>query len=379
MISTIFVIDSSPAVRRMVEQISAPEGFEVIGFQDGPTALEAARKLSPALIVADYHLEQMTFSGFCKEVQKLNNLADTYIIALVGATDKLDDSHLRGLGVKAFLKKPFQSEDLLGLIKDLHPANLRDNDSPKKRRVWPPVSSSTDLEDELAASIPEDQPIEQDVPPVIPSPPLKAAVAAPDRPDSQPALAGAEEAVKALLGHLLRALSEQTEKRVAELLPQVAGKDLAAHVPKAVETETQRQLGAALTQERLAQTVRPLLAKELPETLVAALPSLEPMIRHSLCELAVPLIKENIDRMIHEQTGLLQAMVPRAIQARLEASDEQIREELRKASAAHIKPLVEDIIRAVASDHVRERVEQILPGIAEEQVKTEIKRLSEAA
>ena len=41
--STIFVIDSSPAVHRMVEQISAPEGHKVMGFSDGPSALDAAR------------------------------------------------------------------------------------------------------------------------------------------------------------------------------------------------------------------------------------------------------------------------------------------------------------------------------------------------
>ena len=53
--STIFVIDSSPAVHRMVEQISAPEGHKVMGFSDGPSALDAARKLSPALVIADYY------------------------------------------------------------------------------------------------------------------------------------------------------------------------------------------------------------------------------------------------------------------------------------------------------------------------------------
>ena len=53
MASPIFVVDSSPAVRRLVEQISIPEGFEVVGFQDGPAALEAARRSSPSLIIAD--------------------------------------------------------------------------------------------------------------------------------------------------------------------------------------------------------------------------------------------------------------------------------------------------------------------------------------
>ncbi|MFO0730535.1 MAG: hypothetical protein U0361_05995 [Nitrospiraceae bacterium] len=59
--STIFVVDSSPAVRPVVEQISAPEGYEVIAFQDGPTALDAARKLTPALIAIFYSRQHHLF------------------------------------------------------------------------------------------------------------------------------------------------------------------------------------------------------------------------------------------------------------------------------------------------------------------------------
>ncbi|NJN71006.1 MAG: response regulator, partial [Nitrospira sp.] len=117
--SPIFVVDSSPAVRRMVEQISIPEGFEVVGFQDGPAALEAARRSPPSLIIADYHLDNITFSGFCKEINKLDNLTETSLISLINSADNPDENHLRTLGVKAFLKKPFQSEDLLEVLKSL--------------------------------------------------------------------------------------------------------------------------------------------------------------------------------------------------------------------------------------------------------------------
>ena len=143
MASSIFVVDSSPAVRRLVEQISKPEGCDVVGFQDGPAALEAARRLSPNLIIADYHLENMTFSGFCKEVHKLDNLAETYIVSLVSPADHVDENHLRSLGVKAFLNKPFQSENLIDVIKDLEAQQAtKANGIKKKSRSWPPVSRS---------------------------------------------------------------------------------------------------------------------------------------------------------------------------------------------------------------------------------------------
>ncbi|MEK7870564.1 MAG: response regulator, partial [Nitrospirota bacterium] len=149
--SSIFIVDSSPAVRRMVEQISTPEGFDVVGFQDGPAALEAARRISPALIIADYHLDNITFSGFCKEVNKLDNLSETYLISLVNPADRPDESFLKTLGVKAFLNKPFQSEDLLEVIKSLQQKTQpQQNGNRLKRRVWPPDSTSTDTDDDDA-------------------------------------------------------------------------------------------------------------------------------------------------------------------------------------------------------------------------------------
>jgi len=77
--STIFVVDSSPAVRRLVEQISKPEG--VMSWIPGwPRSLGSGTPVSPSLIIADYHLENMTFR-FLQEVHKLDNLAETYIVS----------------------------------------------------------------------------------------------------------------------------------------------------------------------------------------------------------------------------------------------------------------------------------------------------------
>ncbi len=379
MASTIFVIDSSPAVRRMVEQISTPEGYEVVGFQDGPTALEAARKISPRLIIADYHLDNMTFSGFCKEVQKHDTLSDTYIISLVGAGDRLDESHLRSLGVKAFLKKPFQTENLLELIKDLDQVAAQSNGSAKKRRVWPPVSSATDSDDEdLAEGFgEEEQTGEIDVPPIIPSLTQKETPMAPN-PLSKSA-ADPEEAMKGLFGQLLQSMTEKAEKKLAELLPQLIAKDLTAHLSKAVEGEVHQQLGASVTQERLAETIEPMLAKELPKVLSRELPTLEPIIRHSVFEIANPLIQEQIERVVREQVDTLKQAVPDAIREHLKSIDQLVQEEVRKAAVAQTERCAEDIVRTAAQDQVQQTVERMVPKIAEEQVTTEIRRLSAAA
>lgn len=380
MSSTIFIIDSSPAVRRMVEQISTPEGYEVIGFQDGPTALEAARKQGPNLIIADYHLDNMTFSGFCKEVHKLDTLSETFIISLVGASDRLDESHLRALGVKAFLKKPFQTEHLLDLIKDLDRSKPTPaNGTKKKRRVWPPVSSATDSDDDdVAGSLADDDQTGEIVAQVIP-PPVQKESAMTSTASAKTSAAEPEDPIKGLFGQLMQSMTEKAEIKIAEALPGMIAKDLAAQVSKAVEVEARQQLTATLTQERLAELLEPMIKKELPHVLSRELPSLEPIIRNGIVEIASSLIKDRVDLLAREQEEAIKVAVPAAVREHLRSIDDEIAQEIRKAATARAEALAEDLVRAAANDHVQQTVLELVPGIAEEQVKNELKRLTEAA
>ena len=382
--STIFVIDSSPAVRRMVEQISTPEGFDVVGFQDGPAALEAARRMSPMLIITDYHLDNMTFSGFCKEVHKLDNLADTYIIALTGATDKLENTHLKALGVKAFLKKPFQSEHLLDIIKDLDRTSTT-KDSGKKKRSWPPTSSALDSDDEFAGDS-NDAMSDEELHPIIPmtldvtpgkkeamKPPMPA-FTAPTPPAAEP-----EEAMKGLFGQLLDSMSGKTEKKIAEMLPRMVNTGLEAQVTRAVEMEVHQQVGAAVSQERLTEVIEPLVLQALPKILTSEMTLLEPIIRHSMFEIASPLIKEHIEQMVREQADAVRQSLQDAVRDHLRSVEEEVRTQLKEAATAETKKLATDVVRTIAEDQIRTTVEMVAPSIVEEQIRAEIARLTKAA
>ena len=384
MASTIFIVDSSPAVRRMVEQISTPEGFEVLGFQDGPAALEAAQKLSPRLIIVDYHLDNMTFSGFCKKVYETDSLTNTYIVSLISTTDKFDESHLKSLGVKAFLKKPFQSENLLDLIKELHQTSSATNGS-KKKRSWPPTSSATDYEDDSPPNELTNEPLDdEDLKITIPFPaqtktPAKKEAPMAPTPITKQSATEPEEAMKGLFGQLLQSMSEKTEKKITELLPQMVSKDLAELVAKAVEREVHQQLGAGLSEERLAETIEPILTKALPKVLSSEMALLEPIIRHSIFEIANPLIKENIDHLVLEQAKTVNTTLPDVIREHLKSIEGQVQEEIKQAAAAQTEKLAADIVRAAANEQIQQTIQKLVPAIAEEQIRAEISRLSEAA
>jgi CheY-like chemotaxis protein len=376
--STIFVVDSSPAVRRLVEQISQPEGCDVVGFQDGPAALEAARRMSPNLIIADYHLENMTFSGFCKEVHKLDNLAETYIVSLTSPSDRVDETHLRSLGVKAFLNKPFQSENLIELIKDLEAQQAAStNGTKKKPRSWPPVSSATDSDDsdafndgsltgeeEEQAIAPRPQPKDS---------PVTTATA------TRTSTAEPEEAMKGLFGQLLQSMSERTEKKIIDLLPRMVGKELGTLVAKAVETEVGAQIGVSLSEERLTQVVEPLLMRILPKVLSREMSLLEPIIRHSVFEIASPLIKERIDQFVREEINAVRTALSDMVRDQLGSLEGLVKEEIQQAAAKQTAGMAEALVQATAREQVEQAVLRLVPDLAEAQIKAEITRLTKAA
>ncbi len=369
--SPIFVVDSSPAVRRMVEQISAPEGFEVVGFQDGPAALEAARRSSPLLIIADYHLDNMTFAGFCKEINKLDNLTETFLVSLINPADRPDENHLRTLGVKAFLKKPFQSEDLLDVLKSLQPKPVdASNGKGFKRRAWPPTSTSTDTDKEEAVDnlIGDDEHEEPVLGEHATVPLTSMATPAPHT--------GPEDAMKGFFDQLLQSMTKRSEQTLADLLPTMIDEKLATHVRPIVQKELQAQLGNILSQEYLTTIIQPLVSQALPSLIRKEVAACEPIIRQVVSDVAKPSIGESINRLVREQveSGVRQHL-PAVVQEQRGTIDQLVKDELRQAVEKQAPLLTDNVVRATAEQTVEQAVQRIVPEVAEQHIKAELKRL----
>jgi DNA-binding response OmpR family regulator len=383
--STIFVIDSSPAVHRMVEQISAPEGHKVMGFSDGPSALDAARKLSPALVIADYHLDKITFSGLCKEIGRQDSLAETLIVSMVDGSDRLDESKLRSLGVRAFLKKPLQREQLLDTIKGILNGAAGDPRGGKsaKTRTWPPVSTGTDDEDDDSpndASI-DDAPhheMEKEHSPMSPSLSPTAAPAA-----SAPASNGpsGDALMKGLFDHLLHSVTVQADRKIRELLPPAMAKEVAGQVSlavgKAVQTEVAKQLADALAPERLQAVMRELILEELKRQAQTELAGVEATVRRTLTELAPTLVEQSTEKRLGDLTDIgVKKHLPEALKSHLETIDQLVKKEVEQVAANCARQAADEIVHEMAKDPIQQAVQRIVPDVAETQIRAEIKRLS---
>ncbi|MBS0182438.1 MAG: response regulator [Nitrospira sp.] len=371
MASPIFVVDSSPAVRRLVEQISIPEGFEVVGFQDGPAALEAARRSSPSLIIADYHLDNMTFSGFCKEINKLDNLTETYLISLVNPADRPDENLLRTLGVKAFLKKPFQSEDLLGVLKSLQQKQIDvSNGKSLKRRVWPPTSTSTNSDDEGINHLASDDNQEE----VMDQPGISSSAS----PTSPISAAAPEDTMKGLFDHLLQSMTTRSQQSLAELLPRAIDEKLATYVRPTVQKEVQAQLGSILSQEYLTTIIQPLVSQTLPSLIRKELEASEPIIRQTVADVAKVAIGETVDRQVKDQveSGIHQHL-PTIVREQVGTVDQLVKDELQRAVLKQAPLLADDLVRAAVGETIEQAVQRIVPDVAEQHIKAELRRLIE--
>ncbi len=383
--STIFVIDSSPAVHRMVEQISAPEGHKVMGFSDGPSALDAARKLSPALVIADYHLDKITFSGLCKEIGRQDSLAETLIVSMVDGSDRLDESKLRSLGVRAFLKKPLQREQLLDTIKGILNGAAGDPRGGKsaKTRTWPPVSTGTDDEDDDSpndASI-DDAPhheMEKEHSPMSPSLSPTAAPAA-----SAPASNGpsGDALMKGLFDHLLHSVTVQADRKIRELLPPAMAKEVAGQVSlavgKAVQTEVAKQLADALAPERLQAVMRELILEELKRQAQTELAGVEATVRRTVTELAPTLVEQSTEKRLGDLTDTgVKKHLPEALKSHLETIDQLVKKEVEQVAANCARQAADEIVHEMAKDPIQQAVQRIVPDVAETQIRVEIKRLS---
>lgn len=114
--SQILIADDDPLLVELLEYKLEARGYEVLKADDGPSALEAAQKEQPALIVLDAMMPG--FDGF-EVLRRLKDDETTAGIPVVMLTArKAENDVLQGLSLGAhdYLVKPFMPQELVTRI-----------------------------------------------------------------------------------------------------------------------------------------------------------------------------------------------------------------------------------------------------------------------
>ncbi len=116
MSQTILVVDDDPVVCELVSSTLRAKGYEVLTAHDGQEALDLLKTKKADLILLDVQMPQMDGYTFVMTKTADPAIAKIPVIVLtaMGKTEPLFKRH----GVKAYLLKPINTQDLLEKIKD---------------------------------------------------------------------------------------------------------------------------------------------------------------------------------------------------------------------------------------------------------------------
>ncbi|MCT4557600.1 MAG: response regulator [Pelagimonas sp.] len=116
---TILTIDDSKAVRDMVMFTLEPEGFEVVGAENGQDGLEKLREKRPDFVITDLNMPVMNGLNFI--IQARADPSGTGIPIVMLTTETAPDMKARGkeAGATGWINKPFDADKLIAVTRKL--------------------------------------------------------------------------------------------------------------------------------------------------------------------------------------------------------------------------------------------------------------------
>ena len=112
----ILVVDDEPKVARLARDYLEKNGFRVLTAGDGQSALAAARREKPDLIILDLMLPQMDGREVCRILRRES---DVPIIMLTALSEEIDQVTGLEIGADDYITKPFSVRALVARVRAL--------------------------------------------------------------------------------------------------------------------------------------------------------------------------------------------------------------------------------------------------------------------
>ncbi|HEX9021834.1 MAG TPA: response regulator [Nitrospirota bacterium] len=424
----ILLADKSITIQKVVEMLFAGREYEVVSVSDGETALSAAQRVVPDVVLADVDLPRVDGYAFAERLKKVPSLARTPVILMMSRDDVYDASKGKQAGILDNIVKPFESQELIGKVKKAlaaAPPRLAEPSASRATADIPPKSAAPART--ATTAVPPAAAATKAPPPAAT---LKPAPATPndifDIIDEAPTPSELKQAAAAVEDESVYEVEPVVEE-VEEPLPREVAKALPIG-PKAVE-EMRAGLGLAASQEEAQPEIVTFDAfDDLAEAGRSTAPAVKPaapavqptlseselrsMAEETIAKMAkdvfakLPPIQpprvsdESFQRMVEEKVSQMAkaalektpgarppALSPSDMWSVAEEAFAKIAKELfekqppptPKVSDEAIRRGLEDAIRKVAREVAKEVIEQVawevIPQLAEQMIKEEIERL----
>ena len=110
------VVDDSLTVRKFTERLLSRHGYQVTTARDGMDAMEQMAVSLPDVILLDIEMPRMDGFDLTRKLKQNPRTARMPIIMITSRAAEKHRRHALGLGVDAFLGKPYVEQELLDHI-----------------------------------------------------------------------------------------------------------------------------------------------------------------------------------------------------------------------------------------------------------------------
>ena len=115
----VLLVDDEPVLVEAITYNLEQAGYEVTTAADGASALEAARRERPDLVILDIMLPEMDGLEVCRLLRRENSTATTPIMMLTAKGEEIDKVVGLEVGADDYVTKPFGRRELLARVKAL--------------------------------------------------------------------------------------------------------------------------------------------------------------------------------------------------------------------------------------------------------------------
>ena len=113
----ILLADDSVTIQKVIELTFMDEDYEVRAVSNGDEAVALLSGMNPDFVIADVHMPGANGYEVCRRAKQLR--PDTPVLLLVGTFEPFDEAQAHAVGADSFLKKPFDSQELLQRVEEL--------------------------------------------------------------------------------------------------------------------------------------------------------------------------------------------------------------------------------------------------------------------
>ena len=121
--TSVLVVDDEPQVVWMLQFSLDAEGYQTLTARDGRAALEQLKEHHPQLMLLDIMMPVMDGWSVLEKLQELPEDQRPRVIVVSARSSLRDRAKAAELGADAFVAKPFNVDDLLGVVHDLEQAS----------------------------------------------------------------------------------------------------------------------------------------------------------------------------------------------------------------------------------------------------------------